>query len=339
MRRRVSASNLLLALLSTGDAVKAGLSGFRRRSCMRPIAVVLTASLALTGCISGSGGRTIRRNYATYNHTIHYNQSQQMLLNLVRMRYRESPLFLKVGAVSTSYNLEVNGGAHLGESFEAPNYGVNAGGSYSERPTVTYTPIEGDTFVKQMLAEVDKHTFILLYRSGWPIEVLCHVLAEQIGTSVNNLDDPSYPEFVDLVNRLAAAQDERRLVGIVVDDEVHMQIKDTEGGAERVVPLDSLQLRSFVDIMFFLGKNTRVPDENQDQVKPAQSNGWLDIRYSNSPPNDATVWVEYNGHFYSIARSDIRSKDTFALLKLLFEMQAGDIQSVQPILTLPLATP
>ena len=198
----------------------------RKGGSMRPIVLILTTSLALTGCISGSGGRTIRRNYATYNHTIHYNQSQQMLLNLVRMRYRESPLFLKVGAVSTSYNLEVNGGANVGESFEAPNYGVSAGGSYSERPTVTYTPIEGDTFVKQMLAEVDTHTFILLYRSGWPIEVLCDVLAEQIGTSVNNLDDPRYPEFVDIVNRLEKAQDERRLVGVVVDDELHLQIRD-----------------------------------------------------------------------------------------------------------------
>ncbi len=306
---------------------------------MRSIALVLTASLALSGCISGSGSKAIRRNYTTYNHTIHYNQSQQMLLNLVRMRYRESPLFLKVGAVSTSYNLEVNGGAHLGSSFAEPNYGINGGGSYSERPTVTYTPIEGDTFVKQMLAEVDKHTFILLYRSGWPIEVLCHVLAEQIGTSVNNLDDPSYPEFVDLVERLGAAQDERRLIGVVVDDEVHMQIKDAEGGEERRIPLDSLQLRSFVDIMFFLGKNTRVPAENQDQVKSATQNGWLDIRYAKDPPNDAMVWVEYGGYFYSIARNDIQSKDTFSLLKLLFELQAGDIQSVQPILTLPLATP
>ena len=311
----------------------------RKGGSMRPIVLILTTSLALTGCISGSGGRTIRRNYATYNHTIHYNQSQQMLLNLVRMRYRESPLFLKVGAVSTSYNLEVNGGANLGESFEAPNYGVSAGGSYSERPTVTYTPIEGDTFVKQMLAEVDKHTFILLYRSGWPIEVLCHVLAEQIGTSVNNLDDETYPEFVELVERLGKAQDERRLVGVVVDEEVFMQIKDEDGGAERMIPLDSLQLRSFVDIMFFLGKNTRVPVENQDQVKAATQNGWLDIRYSESPPSDAMVWVEHDGYFYSIAKNDIQSKDTFALLKLLFELQAGDIESVQPILTLPLATP
>ena len=49
------------------------------------------------------------------------------------------------------------------------------------------------------------------------------------------------------------------------------------------------------------------------------------------------VSVRYNGYYFSIARNDIRSKDTFALLKLLFAIQAGDVKTVQPILTLPVA--
>jgi hypothetical protein len=306
---------------------------------MRSVAFVLALGVVLAGCVSGSGSKAIRRNYTTYNQTIHYNQSQQMLLNLVRMRYRESPLFLKVGAVSASYNLEVAGGAHFGESFAELDYGVNAEGSYSERPTVTYTPIEGDTFVKQMLAEVNQSTLILLYRSGWPVDTLCHVLVEQIGTSVNNVDDPTYPAFLDQVNRLAAAQRERRLAGVAVGDKVLLQVKGAGGEVEQTIPLETLQLRSFLDIMFFLGKNTQVPPEQQDEVRPAKSNGWLDIRYTTSPPEDALVWVEYNGYFYAISRNDIRSKDTFSLLKFLFELQAGDIKTVQPILTLPLATP
>jgi hypothetical protein len=306
---------------------------------MRSIALVLSLSLALAGCISSVGSESIRRNYTTYNHTIHHNQSQQMLLNLVRMRYRESPLFLKVGAVSASYSFEATAGAHAGEAFAEPDFGVEAGGSYSERPTVTYTPIEGDTFVKQMLTEVDQATLILLYRSGWPFETLCHVLVEQIGDSVNSQDDPSYPDFLKLVERLTTAQRERRLLGVVVDKEVFLQVKDATGEGEEMIPLDDFQLRSFVDIMFFLGKNVQVPAEQQDQVRSTTSNGWLDVSYTAEPPENALVWVEYNDFFYAISRTDLRSKDTFSLLKLLFEMQAGDIKTVQPILTLPLATP
>jgi len=308
-----------------------------RAATLAPIVVL---SLAATGCTVAS--KSIKRNYTTYNHTIHYNQSQQMLLNLVRMRYRESPLFMKVGAVSTSYSYEVRGGASIGSSFGEDNWGVDAGGAYSERPTVTYTPIEGDTFVKQMLAEVNLNSFVLLYRSGWPITTLCHVLVERIGPRVNNSDSPTYDDFVEMVRQLQKAQDSGDLEIVAQDEAVFLQLRAESMGVEvtaEMIPLENVQTRSFVDVMFYLAKNTQVPPEHADQVKTADTNGWLDIRYSKNAPGDAVVFVEYNGFFFSIARTDIQSKDTFALLKLVFQMQAGDIQTVQPVLTLPVATP
>lgn len=309
---------------------------------MRVLAVAssLVLMLVLTGC--SVAPKAIKRNYTTYNHTIHYNQSQQMLLNLVRMRYRESPLFMKVGAVSTSYSVDINGGGSIGSSFGEDNWGLNAGGGYSERPTVTYTPIEGDTFVKQMLAEVSLSSYVLLYRSGWPITTLSHVLVERMGRRVNHPDSPSYDDFVDLVRQLQDAQDRGNLEVVAEGDEMFLQLREETMGmnvAAEMIPLEDVQMRSFVDVMFYLAKNTQVPEANRDQVKPAEPNGWMTIRYTKNPPENAMVFVNYNGAFYSIGRSDIQSKDTFALLRLIFQMQAGDIQSVQPILTLPIATP
>jgi hypothetical protein len=276
---------------------------------MRAVAVAstLVLSLALTGC--SMGPKTIKRNYTTYNQTIHYNQSQQMLLNLVRLKYRESPMFLKVGAVSTSYTFDVSGGASVGDSFGESNWGVNAGGGYSERPTVTYTPIEGDTFVKQMLGEVNLSSFVLLYRSGWPITALCHILVERIGPRVNNRDSPTYDDFVDFVRQLQEAQDRGDLEVVAQSDKIYLQLKDETLGmsvATEMIPLEDVQTRSFVDVMFYLAKNTQVPESQRDQVKPAASNGWMKIRSTSSAPNDAVVFVQYNGYFYSIARTDIR---------------------------------
>lgn len=304
------------------------------------VASTVAVSLVATGC--SVAPKSIKRNYTTYNHTIHFNQSQQMLLNLVRLRYRESPTFMKVGAVSTSYSFDVNGGASVGDSFGESNWGVNAGAGYSERPTVTYTPIEGDTFVKQMLAEVNLNSFVLLYRSGWPITTLCHVLVERIGPRFNNQDSPTYDDFVDLVRQLQEAQDRGDLDIVAHGDEIFLQLKDNTlemDVATEMIPLENVQTRSFVDVMFYLAKNTQVPANAQDQVKSARPNGWMNIRFTKNAPGDAMVFVQYNGGFYSLARNDIQSKDTFALLKLVFQMQAGDIQSVQPILTLPIATP
>ena len=72
-------------------------------------------------------------------------------------------------------NFEMHGGATFGKSFGDQVWGINAGSSLSSRPTITYTPIEGNTFVKQLLGEIDPSTFVLLFRSGWPIQTLCQV--------------------------------------------------------------------------------------------------------------------------------------------------------------------
>jgi len=132
-------------------------------SSMKRTLLLLTA-LGLTGCAMPN--KAIRGDYSDYNNTIQYNQSQQMLLNIVRLKYRESPMFLKVGALSASYSFEARGGANLGRAGDTTLAGINIGGSYSTRPTITYTPLEGDTFVKQVLTEIDEDAFLLLHRSG-----------------------------------------------------------------------------------------------------------------------------------------------------------------------------
>lgn len=313
------------------------------------VALMTAVLLAATGCTSATN-RSIRASYAGYNQTIAYNQNQQMLLNLVRLRYRELPLFLKVGALSSSFNFEMNANAGIGRSFNETNtWNLGAGSSFSSRPTITYTPIEGNTFVKQLLGEVDQSTFVLLFRSGWPMGALCHIMVERIGETYNNASEPSYDEFVETVRALDEAQDTNRLNFVTSEEALYLQLTRSAAPIEGVspdspllesmIPFDTFQLRSLMDIMFFLAKNTTVPDDELDQVRPAEPNGWLDIRISEGVPSDGFVWVEHNGHVFSIAKSDPQSKDTFALLKMLFEIQAGDIRSVTPILTLPVAQP
>jgi hypothetical protein len=304
--------------------------------------------LVACGCTTATT-KAINSTYAGYNQTIAHNQNQQMLLNLVRLRYRELPMFLKVGALSSSFAFEMQGGANFGRSFAEQTWGINAGTSFSSRPTITYTPIEGETFVKQLLGEIDESTFVLLFRSGWPIETLCHVMVERIQQNYNKTDEPTYPEFREMVDRLAEAQGLNRLNFVTSEGEVYLQITAREASieglgadspeVERMVPFDAFQLRSLMDVMFFLAKNTQVPKGHSDQVRVAEENGWMNIRATRDQPNDALVWVKHNEHYFSIASSDVQSKDTFALVKMLFEVQAGDIKSVTPILTLPVAQP
>ena len=163
---------------------------------MKNILALLLAVCTL-GC--SAAAKAVRTNYADFNETIQYNNSQQMLLNLVRLKYRETPLFLKVGALSASYSLGVNASLSAGRASSHSLLGAEMGGSFSVQPTITYTPLEGETYVKQVLTEVDTSTFALLFRSGWPMRTLCHIMLESIGDAVNNEDAPSYPRFQAVV--------------------------------------------------------------------------------------------------------------------------------------------
>jgi len=308
--------------------------------CLVPVLIV-------TGCSIAS--RSIRSTFADYNQTVHFNEGQEMLLNLVRIKYRETPLFLKVGALSSSYSFEASAGASFGKSTAAKAYGLDIGSSVSSRPTITYTPIEGNTFVKQILAEIDRETFVLLVRSGWRIGTLCHVLIERIGDALNDDDAPSYGRFTSIVDTVQEAQDANRIEFTLDGDVLGMAVRtprtalgSDEQAAEmqrHVVDFKMVQFRSLLDVLYYLSKNTEIPAAHRTWVKESAPNGWMRIRVTEGEPENALVWVRHEGYYYSIAHDDIKSKDTFALVQLLFQMQSGDIKSVQPILTLPLAAP
>lgn len=281
----------------------------------------------LTGCI---GSTVIRHNYQDYSQTLHYNAQQQMLQNLVRLKYRETPFFLKVGALSVNYELQVRGLLGVEDLHDANSpIGIEAEPTVLEKPTVTYTPVEGNAFVKQMLAEIDPNVFALLVRANWPIKTLCLMLVENVsdadGKRLNAAD------FNTLLTALDAAQKTHDLQLQREKDQPITLVTPTVS-----VPLSRFRFRSFLDVMYELSKNITVPAGQQTWVRPTRdSNGLMQVQSSWLAPHNEYVSVKHNGYYFSIAQNDVVSKDAFALLQVLYQMQAGDIQSVQPVLTLP----
>ena len=62
--------------------------------------------------------------------------------------------------------------------------------------------------------------------------------------------------------------------------------------------------------------------------------GLINVRNAASRP-DAFVTVAYRGNWYYIPDDDVRSKAYFVLLGTLFALQAGELRTVSPVLTLP----
>ncbi|MFI4916312.1 MAG: hypothetical protein ACIAS6_07400 [Phycisphaerales bacterium JB060] len=185
------------------------------------LGMLASATLVLAAC-NPTGPRSIHGGRALYNEAIAATSSEQLLLNLVRLRYRDTPVFLEVTSVSTSFTLEnslgINGQAGL--NTVADDFaGASAGISFAERPTITYLPLQGEQFATRMLTPLRPRVLVLLANSGWAIDRVLLIGVQRLGPLVNAPSAsgptpslaPQYEDFLELVRALRTLQREHEL--------------------------------------------------------------------------------------------------------------------------------
>ena len=149
---------------------------------------VLLLQFFVTSCATRMGPRTIPSARFNYNETIARSLNEQLLLNLVRLRYRDTPLFIDVGTVVAQYSFSGRASASPIVNIEGKDqteYGFGVSGSYSERPTITYEPLKGEEFAQRLLTPIAPVTLILLSQSGWSIERLLLCCVQRINDLKN----------------------------------------------------------------------------------------------------------------------------------------------------------
>lgn len=119
----------------------------------------------------------MRVSQTSYNEAIQTTTNEQLLLNLVRLRYRDVPLFVQIPSVSTQYEIRqtTEFGAALNENvgpdpLNPDTWNLGARFEFSERPTVTMVPLQENDFVKRMFMKYDPDTIALLHGSGWAVD-------------------------------------------------------------------------------------------------------------------------------------------------------------------------
>jgi len=144
---------------------------------------VVLCALICSGC-NNVGPMALRGGRKDYNIAIQQTSSEQMLLNLVRLKYRDAPFFLEISSVATQFNLEAGLGASAtfpDKNLPANNvWGGSAAVGYAEKPTVSYSPLQGDRFVKQVMAPIGVDTLMLLYQTGWSIERVFRMCVQRV---------------------------------------------------------------------------------------------------------------------------------------------------------------
>ncbi len=173
--------------------------------------VLLLLLLAL-GCAGPSALRHSRSKYAA---AVQVTRNEQLLLNLVRLRYRDTPSFLELDSLATQFSFGESAGIAGTLKENSGNFnvlGLSAGFDASERPTASYTPLHGEDFVEKLITPIEEETIVLLTRSGWKGERVFRIAVQSLN-GLMNLRRASGPTPLDLrETEITDARDFRDLV-------------------------------------------------------------------------------------------------------------------------------
>jgi hypothetical protein len=111
-----------------------------------PRLALLIACLSASGCL---GPAAVRSTRLRYNESMRVTNDQQLLMNLVRLRYADSPIFIDLPSITSQFELAA-GGSDPGPSGSQTNFGI--GGLIGrDSPTLSYHPREGREVAKALL--------------------------------------------------------------------------------------------------------------------------------------------------------------------------------------------
>ena len=150
-------------------------------SIWKRIVLAAVGFLLVAGC-SSMGSKTIPVDQFNYAEALRDSWKEQMLLNMVGLRYAEAPLFLKVTSVINQYSLEgrvsVAAPPYKEQAAALPPVGV--GGSYADRPTITYTPMTGADFTRSVMTPIPPASIMSLIQAGWRADLLVRLAVRSI---------------------------------------------------------------------------------------------------------------------------------------------------------------
>src|SRR6516164_6694102 len=189
------------------------------RTLASPVARRLTFAvlvLAVVACTSIGPG-TMSRDRIDYASSIGNSWKEQTLLNIVKLRYGDMPIFLEVAQVIAGYQLQ----GTLGTRFTAGNFNAavigpftatgnaTAAGTYTDRPTVIYQPLTGVDFLKRLMTPIPPSTVLSALQAGYSAERVMPITLDSINginNASNRLSRPADPKFVRLVDLMREGQ-------------------------------------------------------------------------------------------------------------------------------------
>ncbi len=148
---------------------------------VKRVFIAALVSVFVSGCATIGPG-AVQRDQFDYNAAVSDSWKEQTLLNIVKLRYADMPLFMEVASIVSGYSLEssVNLAGTIVEGSPPGSLSLGAAGKYTDRPTITYVPVTGAQFSKNFMTPVPPSAVLFMLQAGWPADIVLPITLEAI---------------------------------------------------------------------------------------------------------------------------------------------------------------
>ena len=265
--------------------------------------LILILAALLSGCQSAFGPQALARTHPAYNEAIITSINEQMLQNLVRMRYRDVTFFLEIGSVTASLSLGANAGVNADVNLgSGDTLSPGVGIAYADKPTISYTPLRGEELLKSILSPLQLEAILVLTQSGWNISRVFGLCFERINDLYNApnasgptpAQEPDHEDFGELMDALHTLQKNQLIeigtneagdiiIKLIRDndsykyqiDQVYTLLELDHGKDEFTLNTDFLSMdntqwtvrpRSISGLLYYLSHNVEAPSGHQYEL-------------------------------------------------------------------------
>jgi hypothetical protein len=192
-----------------------------------PLSILFAAgiSLFISACMP-IGPATVARDRFDYTTAISDSWKGQMLLNIVKIRYADAPIFLDVASIINQYGVLADVNASFGwfSNPSSNSQSVGIAGHYLDRPTITYNLMTGEKFATSLMRPIAPATVMSLVEGGYPIDLVFRLMVHSVNGIRNQFGGSARmrradPEFFTLLEKLREIQE---------SGAVQLRVKKTE---------------------------------------------------------------------------------------------------------------
>ena len=323
-------------------------------------------SFGLTNCAPLAGRKILNLDRNYYNNEIVKSDDSQLLLNIVRLRHLDTVTFLQINSITAQKSVQSTGSGNWsfspGSSNSLGNF-IGGAFSYSDTPTISFTPLQGSNFVNNLVITVSLKSIYHLINTAWNIEVILMLSLHQLNDDYNELgyvareNDRSphgYRSFRRILHLMKVLQQHSALrmdLRQKTDGErqlyfIFNKTRELATTAElkrllhislnapymiwtskfhEHMPKDTVYVRtrSIMQMMSYLANAVVLP------TPPPSFKGFFPARvpgltiYSSKAPITASIQTLYKGNYYYIRDDDSSSKRCFILFNSFYQLTAG----------------